>query len=748
MTLTPGVDTAKSFPLISFRTDGATYDSNDFVRAEITTSTTLDLTAPDGGLTAFVEWQVVEYTDANVQTGSLSFGSVAPSLTASLSPSINTAKAWLIYTYESSGGSGPNIGQKLLRGVITDGTTLTFDRNNTGQTMIVTWYLVEFMDGTVTQHASELFSSAETQRDVTLPSVTDTAASFATGGNFLRGGRSPYAADDNAGVGWFTLDLTGPSNLRITRGLTGSATADVGWFVVQFRTIHYRSIGTASDYSTGTLNATDGSPVLIGTGTAWMTANRGRGDRILVDGTDYTILAVSSETQLTLSTSFIGVSGPGKAYTIARQFTTLQAWEDCISFAGCPALYPFPVVSASLVADNRSEVGIAYKDSAFTSAGGVPIVRFEGSTTDAFHDITLTADWFNRHFGIAGGAGNNVVLDMLAELASNAVRIRDEFVTVEWLEITGGAGMDGFEVSSIISPSQVTLRYNLIHDTASGDGMQLRDADLTVDVYNNIIFGVNKAIEFNQEVPTSARILNNTIYDSDEGVFAADGAGCPGCKYDSVLLQNNIAHTFTGPAYYVPSTSSTGFATEESSNNLASDATGTTHSAAGGGINSVAYASMNFVSATDLHITSGSAAEDQAVDLSASFIRDIDSGLRSVPWDIGADDILATTAVELVSFSARGLEGSVELSWESASELNNLGFHLYRSTSEDGSYERITATAIPGLGSSPVGTSYSYKDFWPHERGDLLLQAGRHRDDGQDGAARSGVGDTGADSFG
>jgi hypothetical protein len=68
------------------------------------------------------------------------------------------------------------------------------------------------------------------------------------------------------------------------------------------------------------------------------------------------------------------------------------------------------------------------------------------------------------------------------------------------------------------------------------------------------------------------------------------------------------------------------------------------------------------------------------------------------------------TAVELVSFEARGLNAAVELSWRTASELDNLGFHIYRSASERGPYERITAAPIPGLGSSPAGARYGYVD--------------------------------------
>ncbi|MGD8897986.1 MAG: hypothetical protein PVJ73_18300, partial [Acidobacteriota bacterium] len=69
-----------------------------------------------------------------------------------------------------------------------------------------------------------------------------------------------------------------------------------------------------------------------------------------------------------------------------------------------------------------------------------------------------------------------------------------------------------------------------------------------------------------------------------------------------------------------------------------------------------------------------------------------------------------TTAVKLVSFDATGLESAVELSWRTGSELNNLGFHLYRSLSESGPWTRITPSLIPGLGSSPEGASYSFRD--------------------------------------
>ena len=69
-----------------------------------------------------------------------------------------------------------------------------------------------------------------------------------------------------------------------------------------------------------------------------------------------------------------------------------------------------------------------------------------------------------------------------------------------------------------------------------------------------------------------------------------------------------------------------------------------------------------------------------------------------------------TTMVELMNFEAAARDRAVALSWQTGSELDNLGFHLYRSLSADGPYERITSAVIPGLGSSPVGASYLYTD--------------------------------------
>jgi hypothetical protein len=73
------------------------------------------------------------------------------------------------------------------------------------------------------------------------------------------------------------------------------------------------------------------------------------------------------------------------------------------------------------------------------------------------------------------------------------------------------------------------------------------------------------------------------------------------------------------------------------------------------------------------------------------------------------------TAVGLVSFDAQGAARSIVLSWETASEIDNLGFNLYRAESADGPWTRLNANLIPSqvAPGSPVGAAYTYEDSVP-----------------------------------
>ena len=69
------------------------------------------------------------------------------------------------------------------------------------------------------------------------------------------------------------------------------------------------------------------------------------------------------------------------------------------------------------------------------------------------------------------------------------------------------------------------------------------------------------------------------------------------------------------------------------------------------------------------------------------------------------------TAIELLSFSATPQRRAIRLDWETASEIDNLGFNLYRSESPEGERVQLNAALIPSQNpGSPVGAVYTWRD--------------------------------------
>ncbi len=66
--------------------------------------------------------------------------------------------------------------------------------------------------------------------------------------------------------------------------------------------------------------------------------------------------------------------------------------------------------------------------------------------------------------------------------------------------------------------------------------------------------------------------------------------------------------------------------------------------------------------------------------------------------------------VELVGFTATPQPGKVLLRWETASETENLGFHIYKSDKANGLRDQVTEKMINGAINSVNGRKYSWED--------------------------------------
>lgn len=68
-------------------------------------------------------------------------------------------------------------------------------------------------------------------------------------------------------------------------------------------------------------------------------------------------------------------------------------------------------------------------------------------------------------------------------------------------------------------------------------------------------------------------------------------------------------------------------------------------------------------------------------------------------------------SVGLVDFTATAQEGGILLAWETATEMDNLGFNLYRSTAVNGDYILLNGTLIPTqVPGATFGATYTWLD--------------------------------------
>jgi predicted outer membrane repeat protein len=85
-------------------------------------------------------------------------------------------------------------------------------------------------------------------------------------------------------------------------------------------------------------------------------------------------------------------------------------------------------------------------------------------------------------------------------------------------------------------------------------------------------------------------------------------------------------------------------------------------------------------------------------------------GNGSAICDIGAFEYQQSNYVELLSFSAEAQGRAVMVAWETAVELDNAGFNLYRAGSADGPRTQLNAQLIASQAAFGGGASYSFRD--------------------------------------
>ena len=183
----------------------------------------------------------------------------------------------------------------------------------------------------------------------------------------------------------------------------------------------------------------------------------------------------------------------------------------------------------------------------------------------------------------------------------------------------------------------------------------------------------------------------------------------------NTILANNVTYDFS--AFSGPTITDNGYNIVESSTGYTFSATGDiTGEQANLNLSSTLAANNTTNGTYTLKTTSGSVAIDAGSDSGANNgvaipTQDQRGANRNITTDIGAYEYFdddASLPVELSAFNAISEGGKVNLLWCTESEVNNIGFAIYRSEEKDGNYTKIAF--VNGAGSTAMPTDYQFTD--------------------------------------
>ncbi len=206
-----------------------------------------------------------------------------------------------------------------------------------------------------------------------------------------------------------------------------------------------------------------------------------------------------------------------------------------------------------------------------------------------------------------------------------------------------------------------------------------------------------KASKAQSPIYTPAAVFNTTI---DQNILTGDGNGV-GLEFDAtgsntlnVTATQNTIDSWSYGIYVYKDSTATINATVNNCNKIINNTTYGLFNSTG---DSVTATNNWWGSATG----PGGVGPGTGDAVSADVVYD--------PW--GSNSICdQLIPVELTSFSASTTAEGVRLSWSTATETENLGFHVYRSQAAEGDYEQISTQMIPGQGNSSEQNNYEFID--------------------------------------
>lgn len=318
-------------------------------------------------------------------------------------------------------------------------------------------------------------------------------------------------------------------------------------------------------------------------------------------------------------------------------FTSLAAWEA--AYGGITSIYGWGAcATGDLTCKNM--IAAAKIDGAWTSADTAAVIIRDTWTTDATRYVKVYTTPSARH----DGKWNTNKYRLETGTGAATLKVNTSYTIIDGLQIRNSGTASTDNVVELYGYMQAfTIKNNIIKNGYRGIQYGMLANGSNTYIYNNIIYGAYyTGIEFASSYTGSNFVYNNILYGNNTS--SSDYGG--GVNINStVTLSNNIL--MGHPTGMLKKDIISGGGPE--SYNISSDT-----SAAGTGSLTSRIATTNttpiagfwvvFTNLTsgseDFHLQNSSEndALNAGTDLSSVFKGDVDNGLRSGAWDIGADE--------------------------------------------------------------------------------------------------------------
>lgn len=318
------------------------------------------------------------------------------------------------------------------------------------------------------------------------------------------------------------------------------------------------------------------------------------------------------------------------AYAAVEEVSIIR--EDCTGYDNC-----FTSL-AQWVDDKKEDLAAADK---------IAVARIEGAWESPdtgkvqIRDWPTTADNYIKIYTAPearhNGSWNETAYRLVVDTDSwprMPLYIDEADVIVEGLQVANAGNDDKGDGIQINGDGQVTISDSIVRMTGTDARTAIGvNGPVTAFLYNNIVYDFsNSGIRVDNSGAT-VYVYNNTVENISgvswaAGIYARDGR---------VVAKNNLVQDALGDDY-------NGSFDSGSDHNLSSDDSNTD------GENDVTNAVVTFIdrALNNFHLdVSDTMARNAGMNLSAEFSNDIDGELRKGAWDIGADDVVDTTAPEI-----------------------------------------------------------------------------------------------------